>query len=202
MTIVDALKALVTAIGGSYSADDDTVSEIVEKLTAAFESGVFVTDLPAVTAEDNGKLFGVSGGAWGKVDAELPAVTGDDNGKALLVSGGAWGKYDLPKETVFVPFTVTTINDVATVTTTANFSDVVADVEAGKNVIAAVDVNGALMLYAPLSIKSPIINPSALDFSIVVDLSGSSEPSAPTLKRIIFTADAVSLDSVDLAVAT
>ena len=204
MTIVDALKALVTAIGGSYSADDDTVSEILAKVTTAFESGEFVTDLPTVSSADNGKLFGVTGGKWDKVNApvELPAVTGDDNGKALLVGSGAWGKYDLPKETVFVPFTVTTVNDVATVTTTANFSDVVADVEAGKNVIAAVDVNGALMLYAPLSIKSPITNPIVLRFSVVADFASSGEPSAPCLRTIQFTANAVSIDSVDLAVAT
>lgn len=94
MTIVEALKELVTAIGGIYTADDDTVSEIVEKLTAAFESGEFVTNLPAVTAADNGKLFGVTGGAWGKVDApvELPAVAAVDNGSVLGVVGGAWAK--------------------------------------------------------------------------------------------------------------
>lgn len=89
MTIVDVLKQLVTAIGGTYSSDDDTVSEILAKVTAAFESGDFVTDLPSVSAADNGCLLGVIAGEWGKIESPIPAFTADDNGKVLGVVDGA-----------------------------------------------------------------------------------------------------------------
>lgn len=54
--------------------------------------------LPEVTAADNGKLLGVSGGTWDKVAAPsgLPDVTAADNGKMLGVVNGAWGKVDAP----------------------------------------------------------------------------------------------------------
>lgn len=58
---------------------------IASKLAAA-------SDLPVVSASDNGKLLGVSGGTWAAVAAptELPAVTASDNGKVLKVVNGAW----------------------------------------------------------------------------------------------------------------
>lgn len=48
--------------------------------------------LPTVTAADNGKVLGVSNGAWGKIDVpeELPEVTAADNGKVLGVADGEW----------------------------------------------------------------------------------------------------------------
>lgn len=39
MTIVDVLKEIVTSLGGSYAASDDTVSELLAKVNAAFEDG-------------------------------------------------------------------------------------------------------------------------------------------------------------------
>lgn len=39
MTIVEAIRQLVDTLGGSYSAEDDTVSELLEQLNAAFENG-------------------------------------------------------------------------------------------------------------------------------------------------------------------
>lgn len=87
MTIVDALKEIVTTLGGTYAASDDTVSELLDKINAAFESGGGGgSGLPAVTTDDNGKLLGVTGGEWGKVDAP----TGDTEVRvqfALTVDG-------------------------------------------------------------------------------------------------------------------
>lgn len=37
--IVDKLKKIVTTLGGSYTAKDDTVSELLEKINTAFENG-------------------------------------------------------------------------------------------------------------------------------------------------------------------
>lgn len=57
--------------------------------------------LPAVTAADNGKVLGVSGGAWGKmaVPTELPAVTAADAGKVLTVNeAGQWVAAALPSD--------------------------------------------------------------------------------------------------------
>lgn len=72
-----------------------TLQRIEEKLDNAIAAA-----LPEVSASDNGKLMGVSGGQWGKVDppTELPAVSAADNGKVLGVSGGQWGKMNAPTE--------------------------------------------------------------------------------------------------------
>ena len=129
MTIVEALQNLVTAIGGTYTADDDTVSEVLAKVTAAFESGEFVTDLPAVTSDDNGDLLTVVSGEWAKADppTELPAVTAGDDGDILTVVDGAWAKADPPAQTDYspydVPFTLTQSGQTWTGTTEASFAD-------------------------------------------------------------------------------
>ena len=70
------------------------LNEIAEKLV-----GVDVTELPAVTASDNGKALLVSGGKWdkGSLPTELPAVTAADEGKVLTVnSSGQWVAAALP----------------------------------------------------------------------------------------------------------
>ena len=57
--------------------------------------------LPTVSAADNGKVLGVSGGAWGKMAAptELPAVTAADAGKVLTVNeAGQWVAAALPSD--------------------------------------------------------------------------------------------------------
>jgi hypothetical protein len=54
--------------------------------------------LPTVSSTDNGKVLGVSSGAWAAVDAPsgLPSVSSTDNGKVLGVSSGAWATVDAP----------------------------------------------------------------------------------------------------------
>ena len=176
MTIVEALKSLVTAIGGSYSADDDTVSEILEKVTSAFESGEFVTDLPAVTAEDNGKLFGVTGGEWGKIDApvELPAVTADDNGKLLGVDSGEWGKVDAPSNAPYdVPFTVSQSGGSYTATTTSAFEDVFAVADAENKIVRAKANLSGMNVYFPLCIIDDTSGSEKLIFSATAIMSNA-----------------------------
>ena len=50
------------------------------------------TELPAVTASDNGKRLGVSDGRWAVVNKELPTVDSNENGKILSASSGQWIK--------------------------------------------------------------------------------------------------------------
>lgn len=98
-TIVEALKSFYEKIGGASWGAPQTISEALDKITAATPQGGG-GDLPAVAAADNGKILLVSGGVWAKGNAptELPAVTGTDNGKILLVSGGKWVKGSAPVE--------------------------------------------------------------------------------------------------------
>ena len=68
---------------------------IAEKLV-----GVSVTELPAVSAIDNGKVLMVVDGKWAAaaIPSQLPAVTSSDSGKVLTVSAqGAWGAAALPE---------------------------------------------------------------------------------------------------------
>lgn len=91
---IDALRNLYVALGGDADdvADYVIIPDMINAIAGLITSGA-TAELPAVTAEDNGKLLTVSGGKWEKANAptELPAVTADDNGKVLKVANGAWG---------------------------------------------------------------------------------------------------------------
>lgn len=76
-------------------------SEMTKAMEAIADKlvGVEVTELPAVTASDNGKVLKVTDGAWaaGAETVELPAVTSSDEGKVLTVnSSGKWVAAALP----------------------------------------------------------------------------------------------------------
>ncbi len=76
---------------------EKAIQEVAEKLDAIQSAAV--TELPAVTASDNGKALIVSEGAWakGSLPVELPAVTASDAGKVLTVNAeGAWVAAALP----------------------------------------------------------------------------------------------------------
>lgn len=76
------------------------------KMTKALEDiaerlvGVSVTELPEVSASDNGKVLMVVDGKWAAaaIPSQLPAVTSSDSGKVLTVDAeGAWGAAALPE---------------------------------------------------------------------------------------------------------
>lgn len=71
-------------------------SNWIERAFASVGSAI----LPSVSASDNGKVLGVSNGAWAVVEgggSSLPTVTSSDEGKVLTVnSSGEWVAADLP----------------------------------------------------------------------------------------------------------
>ena len=70
------------------------MEQIADKLV-----GVDVTELPAVTSADNGKVLMVVEGKWAAaaIPSQLPAVTTEDAGKVLTVDAeGAWDAASLP----------------------------------------------------------------------------------------------------------
>lgn len=101
MTIVNALKKLVTAWGGSTTAD--TIADAIDDLSAVTPSS-----LPEVSSTDNGDILKVVSGEWAKGDPELPAVTATNNGQVLGVSDGAWAVVNASSGGVFlVNYTLT-----------------------------------------------------------------------------------------------
>lgn len=72
-------------------------SEMTKAMEAIADKlvGVDVTELPAVSASDNGKILMVVNGKWAAAAAptELPAVTAEDVGATLAVDAeGKWAK--------------------------------------------------------------------------------------------------------------
>ena len=87
MTIVQALKNLVTAFGGTSTAK--TASEAIEDVATAVEAGG--SGLPSVTSTDNGDILKVVEGAWAKAEekTELPDMSGASDGDVLTVDDGS-----------------------------------------------------------------------------------------------------------------
>ena len=78
------------------SATAKAVEALAEKLV-----GATVTELPEVSAGDNGDVLLVSGGKWAKgaIPSQLPAVTEADEGDVLKVnSSGEWAKGSILQE--------------------------------------------------------------------------------------------------------
>lgn len=65
MTTVDALKALYVALGGTASdvADLTVIPDVINAIAGLITDGT-TKELPAVTAEDNGKVLKVVDGEW------------------------------------------------------------------------------------------------------------------------------------------
>lgn len=72
-TIKEAIEDLFLGLGGNSSALADNVdtSDVIDDLESAIKAGA----LPAVTADDNGKVLAVVDGAWTKVTMTAVADT-------------------------------------------------------------------------------------------------------------------------------
>lgn len=91
---VEALKAIYVALGGS--ADDVANITLIPDMLNAIATVVASTiELPAVKKTDEGSVLMVnSQGKWAKgaIPSQLPEVTAADNGSVLKVVEGVWDK--------------------------------------------------------------------------------------------------------------
>ena len=98
MTNAEALKAVLTALGGNAAAlpTEATNADIIAAIATAAGTVAGKT-LPA--ASGNGKVLTVVSSAWKAADVptELPAVTGEQAGQVLTVTAeGKWAAAALP----------------------------------------------------------------------------------------------------------
>lgn len=106
-TINEALKDVFLELGGNPSelSDNQTISDYIEDLGGAIEDAASGAAESIIddTAASASKTYSSN-----KINAltapELPAVTGSDNGKVLGVSNGAWGIINAPGAGVEVEF--------------------------------------------------------------------------------------------------
>lgn len=91
-TTVDALKKLYVALGGT-AADVADVVLIPDMINAIAVIAASTIELPAVKKADEGSVLMVNGqGKWAKgaIPSQLPAVTAENDGSVLKVVNGAW----------------------------------------------------------------------------------------------------------------
>ena len=103
-TINQALADLVVGLGADPSvlSDNDTVSDYIEDLVGAIKGET--ADIIDDTEASETKTYSSSKIASLIPEDELPAVTSADNGKLLGVSSGAWGAVE--NKTIVVPITI------------------------------------------------------------------------------------------------
>ena len=93
-TTIIALRSLYVALGGDAAdvANLSLIPDLINAIAALITSGA-TKELPEVKIADNGKALVANYAAkkWvaTKLDT-LPAVTAEDNGKVLKVVNGAW----------------------------------------------------------------------------------------------------------------
>ena len=106
-TINEALKDVFLELGGNPSelSDNQTISDYIEDLGGAIEDAASGA---AESVIDDTEASASKTYSSNKIDSltapELPAVTGSDNGKVLGVSNGAWGIINAPGAGVEVEF--------------------------------------------------------------------------------------------------
>lgn len=104
MTTVEALKEVYVSLGGALTdtyptiADGAPVSDYVtnpDVIAAISVKATGAVELPAVTAEDNGKLLTVVEGVWDKADTPAVLITCKykDDPKRLTFPTGVTGAY-------------------------------------------------------------------------------------------------------------
>lgn len=76
-TIKESIESLYLGLGGNPSALADNVdtSDVIDDLESAIKGLIPDAELPAVTADDNGKVLAVVDGAWTKVTMTAVADT-------------------------------------------------------------------------------------------------------------------------------
>ncbi len=72
-TILDSVRLINKKLGGTVEADEGMRS-LLDEIATLFHSGGGGSDLPPVTASDEGKFLRVVSGAWAA--AELPNANG------------------------------------------------------------------------------------------------------------------------------
>lgn len=96
--------------------------------------------------------------------SELPDVSADDDGKLLGVTGGAWGKVDMPsgEDSEFV--ITGSLTEAGGITLDKTFAQIQEAVQAGKTALMRVD-GGLTTITLPLAVKDSEIS-TEYDFSI------------------------------------
>ena len=92
MTTVQALRAIYVALGGTGTDIPDNM-EIPAALMKIATAAASTIELPAVTAENAGQVLTVNAqGKWAaaNIPSQLPAVSATDNGSVLKVVEGVW----------------------------------------------------------------------------------------------------------------
>ena len=163
-TTLLSLLGIYVSLGGELTdtyediADGIAVCDYVtipDALQAVAKLSGSTLELPKVSSADNGDLLTVVSGKWKKAEPakELPAVTAADEGSILAVnSSGEWDKADAPSggggkiytcETA-ISLIAATQGQPGTVTfdnytsQSQAMTDIIADLDAGKNVLIQV----------------------------------------------------------------
>lgn len=102
--------------------------------------------------------------------SELPAVSADDDGKLLGVTGGAWGKVDKPSGGAS-DFVITgSLTEAGGITIDKTFAQIQEAVQAGKNALMRLD-GGLITITLPLVVKNSEIS-TEYEFSIGYFIEG------------------------------
>lgn len=127
------------------------------------------------TADEAAVKYAVDNAGGG--GSELPAVTNADNGKVLGVVGGAWDKMEAAKEPLVVEFTATESGGSISVSTTTLVTEILAAKAAGRDVVGTVDL-GAYKQEFPLTAYGPGLSGDGLvGFGGVIPDSGDKKSS-------------------------